>query len=231
MFLKLVFLLAPILCCASQGALGAQISAVETGAPAVAVTHANGKWTIAGKKNVVMLNESDLAIDIHAGPASWKMVPSSAHEMRIAANGDEFYTRLADAQRIDISPYTTGFKTGVRIILEGFRNTGVLARGSLLNTRVVLTMCLEGIDEDLVFEAMVNENGAAVKELNWPKAWTAARWTTRSFQAITARFCRVIGPSRIIPFNAPRAITASFKAISSSRGPCPGGVSRRAIRP
>jgi hypothetical protein len=135
----------------------------------VAVTHAAGKWTIAGTKNTVLLNESDLAIEIKAGPADWKMMPSSNRDMRVTAGSDKFYVRLADAGNIQIAPYETGFKKGVRIVLDRFTNTGVAARGALLNTRVVLTMCLEGRDEDLVFEAMVNENGAAVKELNWPK--------------------------------------------------------------
>jgi hypothetical protein len=39
---------------------------------------------------------------------------------------------------------------------------------SPLDLRVILTMCLEGGDEDLVFDAMVDERIAAVKELNWP---------------------------------------------------------------
>ncbi|MGH9582333.1 MAG: DUF5696 domain-containing protein, partial [Bryobacteraceae bacterium] len=138
--------------------------------PQVTVTHANGDWTIAGQKNTVVLNESDLPIAVHAGPVTWKMIPSSNRDMRVSVGGDEFYLRLADAQKIDIKPYKTGFKTGVRIILESFRDKGVLARGKLLNLRVVLTMCLEGSDEDLVAEAMVNENGTAVKRLNWPGA-------------------------------------------------------------
>ncbi len=136
----------------------------------VNVSHADGKWTITGNKNTITLNEADLAVSIQAGPVAWKMLPSSDHDMRLNAQGDAFYVRLADAQKVDISPYRTGFKTGVRIILEGFRDAGVRARGSLLNTRVVLTMCLEGRDEDLVADAMVNENGTAVEELNWPYA-------------------------------------------------------------
>ena len=135
----------------------------------VAVTHSDGKWAIAGKKNTVVLNETDFAISVKAGPVVWKMTPSSNQDMRIEAGSDRFYVRLADAGGIQIAPYETGFKKGVRIVLDKFQSTGIAARGSLLNTRVVLTMCLEGADEDLIFEAMVNENGAAVKELNWPK--------------------------------------------------------------
>jgi Family of unknown function (DUF5696) len=161
----------PVLFCAVLLPLAAAQtpSPADTGAPQVTVTHANGTWTIRGRKNTVKLNESNLAASVEAGPVRWKMVPSSDRDMRVSSGSDEFYIRLADAQNIQITPYQTGFKTGVRMILEGFRNTGVVARGALLNTRVVLTLCLEGNDEDLVAEAVVNENGAAVKELNWPK--------------------------------------------------------------
>lgn len=138
--------------------------------PQVALTHANGTWTIGGRKITVVLNDSDLGIAVRAGPVTWKMAPSSDRDMRLSAAGDEFYVRLADAQKVGIAPYKTGFKTGVRIILEGFRDKGVRARGSLLNTRVVLTLCLEGEDDDLVATAMVNENGTAVERLNWPGA-------------------------------------------------------------
>jgi hypothetical protein len=69
--------------------------------------------------------------------------------------------RLVDAGRIQIAPYQAGHKTGVKIVLDRFRNADV---------RLVLTMCLEGPNEDLVFETMANERGAAVKELHWPPA-------------------------------------------------------------
>ncbi len=41
--------------------------------------------------------------------------------------------------------------------------------GTPLNLRIVLTLCLEGNDEDLVADAMAIENGLTVRELNWPK--------------------------------------------------------------
>lgn len=69
----------------------------------VAVSHAGGNWTIAGQKNTVVLDEADLAVSIQAGPVTWKMLPSSDHDMRVNAQGDTFYVRLADAQKIDIS--------------------------------------------------------------------------------------------------------------------------------
>ncbi len=151
-------------------AAGQKRSPADTGEPQVTVSHAAGKWTLAGKKNVVEIQEKDFAVLVHAGQVMWRMVPSSADDMLVSVDGDRFRLRLADAGQIAISPYETGFKTGVRIVLEQFRNTGQRALGSLLNLRVVLTVCLEGPDEELVWEAMANEHGAEVKELNWPEA-------------------------------------------------------------
>ncbi len=154
--------LALILICLSPCA--AQRSPADTGAPEVAVTHAAGKWTIAGRRNTVELDQSSLAITVHAGPAVWKTMPSSARDMLVASPGTELPLRLADAGQIQIAPYETGFKTGVKIVLDKFR---------VADVRVVLTMCLEGADEDLVFEIFAiaaNERATAVKELNWPPA-------------------------------------------------------------
>jgi len=164
------------------------LAAVPPVARAVTVTHAGGMWTIHGQKNTVELNEHDLAVTVHSGPADWKMVPSGSEDMLVSAASDRFWVRLADAQDIRIAPYQTGFKTGVRMILEGFRGTGQVAPGAPLDLRVVLTMCLEGAGEELVSEAMVNEGA-------------------------TGSCCRGIGPSRIIPSKGPRGTTASSRAI------------------
>ena len=96
------------------------------------------------------------------------MVPSSADDMLIGVPGDEFHLKLADAGKIEIAPYRTGYKRGVKLVLDQFRNTG-RAAGAPLDLRVVLTMCLEGDDEDLVSESMAIEHGLTVRELNWPK--------------------------------------------------------------
>ena len=55
----------------------------------------------------------------------------------------------------------------MRLILDRFRGTG---GGICAPDLGVLTMCLEGADEELVSEAMVNEGTAVVKELHWPFA-------------------------------------------------------------
>ena len=140
----------------------------------MAVSHTAGRWTLKGRKTTVVLNESDLAVSIEAGPVTWKMVPSSKQDVLVDTGGvaaiDEFHLRLADAGEVVIEPYATGFKTGVKIVLDRFRNAGQLKPGSPLNLRLVLTMCLEGEDEELVSEATVIEHNLAVRELNWPTA-------------------------------------------------------------
>ncbi len=60
----------------------AQRSPEEWGAPPVRVSHASGKWTIAGRKQTAVLDEADLSIVVQAGKASWRMVPSSAADAR-----------------------------------------------------------------------------------------------------------------------------------------------------
>ena len=57
----------------------------EWGAPRVAVSHAEGAWTIRGQKLVVTLDESNLALRIVAGPAVWQMVASEADDMLVKA--------------------------------------------------------------------------------------------------------------------------------------------------
>jgi hypothetical protein len=141
----------------------------DTGAPEVRVAHAPGQWTIAGRKNTVVFHEADFSVAVQNGAVTWKMMPSSAQDILAAKGGDEFNLRLADAGKIEIAPYETGFKTGIKIVLDQFRNTGQHAPGAPVDLRLVLTMCLEGGDEELIFESTAIERGAVVRELNWPK--------------------------------------------------------------
>ena len=142
----------------------------EWGEPAVSVSHAAGKWTIAGRRHSAVLSASDLALTVNAGSATWKMVPSSAEDMLVRAGGDEFPVRLKDAREVAIEPWRTGFKAGVKITLGDFRSTALRSPGSPLDLRLYLTMALEGPDEDLTFEVAAVEGAATIRELRWPTA-------------------------------------------------------------
>lgn len=141
----------------------------ERGAPQVDVSRTSGGWLIAGRKHRVVLNAADLALTAQAGPVTWRLAPSAKDDMLVKSRGEEFPVRLADAGKIRIEPYDTGFKTGVKITLEQFQHTGQLKGGAPLDLRLYLTVCLEGQEEDLVFDISAAENEAVVRQLDWPK--------------------------------------------------------------
>ena len=136
---------------------------------AAQVSHSNGKWTIAGRTNRVELDESTLALRVNAGATVWNMKPSAADDMVVRDGDDEIRVRLADAGEIRIVPYQTGYKTGVKLTLDRFRNTGQRNSGAPLDLRLVLTLCLQGDDDELTAEATAIEHRSTLRELNWPK--------------------------------------------------------------
>lgn len=146
----------------------------ERGAMLVDVTRAGGDWVIAGKKHRVTLNASNLAVRIQAGTVAWNLAPSLKDDMLVRSRGEEFYLRLADAGRIHIEAYDAGFKTGVKIVLDEFRHAGLLRGGGPLDLRLYLTICLEGPDEELVFDVSAREGEAVLRQLDWPKELDAA---------------------------------------------------------
>jgi len=147
----------------------APVSREERGAPAVSVSRIGGKWLIVGRTQRVTLDPADLSIRVQAGPVAWTMAPSAKDDMLVKSRGEEFYLRLADARSIDIEPYDTGFKTGVKIALSQFQHAGLLKGGVPLDLRLYLTVCLEGQQEELVFDVSAAEGEAVVRQLDWPK--------------------------------------------------------------
>ncbi len=141
----------------------------QWGASLVTVSHASGKWAIEGHKNQVTLNETNLALTVKAGLVSWTLEPSSPDDLLVRSRGEEFALGLIEAGKIDIAPYDTGAKTGVKIRLERFRHKGLLEGGPELDLAICLTVCLEGKAEDLVCEAVAIEREATVRRLDWPR--------------------------------------------------------------
>jgi hypothetical protein len=96
----------------------------QWGAPLVQVSHTDGRWTITGKQQTVVLTQSNLALEVRAGTAVWNMVASGTNDMVVQSAGKAFPLRLADAGKTDIKAYDTGFKTGVKITLSDWRHGG-----------------------------------------------------------------------------------------------------------
>jgi Family of unknown function (DUF5696) len=147
-----------------------QLGREQWGAPPVSVTHADGKWVVAGKKNQVSLNEANLALTIQTPSANWQMVPSTAKDMLVRARGEDAYLQLSKAEKITITSYDTGFKTGVKIALSRWRHKGLRNQGAELDLSLFLTVCLEGKDEELVFDVAAQESDTTVRQLDWPTA-------------------------------------------------------------
>ena len=142
-----------------------QTSSAQWGAPSVNVSHSAGKWIIAGRKNSVTLSESNLALKVAAGSARWVMMPSTTEDALVKSKGQEFQLRLADARRISTEPYQTGFRTGIKISLNGLQH-----KGRDLDLALFLTVALEGQDEDLVFDIAAKEGECVLRQLDWPTA-------------------------------------------------------------
>jgi hypothetical protein len=84
---------------------------------------------IKGKHNQVTLTESNLALAIQAGSAQWNLMPSIAGDMLVKSKGEDISLRIADAKKITIVPYDTGFKTGLKISASGWQQKGIEDRG------------------------------------------------------------------------------------------------------
>ena len=154
---------------AQQRPSDAHLPREQWGAPPVSVARTGSDWVIAGKKQRVTFNSVDLSLRVGAGAAVWSMTASLPDDLLVKSHGEEFYLRLADAGRIDVEPYDTGFKAGIKITLGQFRHAGLRRRGAPLDLTLFLTAALEGEDEELVFEAAAAEGEAIVRQLDWPK--------------------------------------------------------------
>lgn len=138
------------------------------GGSLVNVSRQGPEWIIAGRKHVVALNESNLALRVAAGPVVWCTMPSTTNEMIVKWSGIERSLGLRAAKRIEVAPYDTGAMTGVKITLSDWELDGVTIR-----LKLHLTICLEGPEEELVFGAAAEEHDAVVRQLDWPPPFDA----------------------------------------------------------
>lgn len=137
----------------------------EWGAMPVTVSNDGPMWTIAGKKQTVVLNSNDLSFTVDR----WSMEPSKPGDLIVKSNGVEIPLRLADAEKIDVARFDPAFQTGVKIKLSGWKH-----EGARLNLTLWLTLALEGKAVDLSFTVAADErNGVVVRRLDWPGALDA----------------------------------------------------------
>jgi len=88
--------------------------------------------------------------------------------MEIRSGNEDFLTGLARAREKEFVPFDAGFKTGVKISLSDWS-----PHGTRVDLKLFLTVCLEGRDEDLVFDIAASEGQAKLRQLDWPGALDA----------------------------------------------------------
>ncbi len=148
------------------------------GAPKVQAFQREGKWIIEGQRNRIELNPSDLQMTVYTQRQTWSMIPSFRGDLIVENSGARLSLRLADAEKKEISPYQTGFKTGIKIALEDFAHLPLrltsqdVAAGKdiKIDVQISLFICLEGEQEELVCELIATEKTATILECFWPQA-------------------------------------------------------------
>lgn len=148
------------------------------GVPKVQVLQEKAKWIIKGLRNQIELNPSDLQMTVYAKGQTWSMIPSFSGDLIVENSGERLSLRLADAEKKEISPYQTGFKTGIKIALEDFAHKDIK-----VDVQILLFICLEGEQEELVCELIAcrcdsrrktwqqaTEKTTTILECFWPQA-------------------------------------------------------------
>jgi hypothetical protein len=115
--------------------------------------------------------------------------------------------RLADAPQIDVSPYRTGFRSGLKIRLSGWPSAPA-RDAARLGLVLVLTLGLEGPDEELVFECAAEERDTAVRQLDWPAALDAGEVDYTVLPNVRGNLIPRRWPQEFDPIRPPRAADA-----------------------
>lgn len=151
----------------------------ECGVPPIKVVQSGSDWILAGKKTTVTLNSGDLSMTVKSGATEWRLCPSSENDITVQAGPAIFEMakifqikadatlmkfQLSKAPRKEITPYSTGYSSGVKIKLSGFS-----AGENELPLAVQLFITLETPEEELVCTVTpLNENAFVIKECLWP---------------------------------------------------------------
>lgn len=141
-------------------------------------------WVITARRRELTFDPATLRITVHAGAETWTLRPSRQDDIIVQTGQDRACFRLADAARKTVTPFDTGERAGIKVVLEGFAQGGHRADFS-----VTLTVAFEPVEEELLCEAMVSDaataapgspsDGPVVKEIAWPGAFETTRsdWT------------------------------------------------------
>jgi hypothetical protein len=136
---------------------------------AVRVTRRGDVWRLAGAKRTVEIDAASLSLQARSADTEWATLPSFDGDLTVRHERTDHPLRLAAAADRAAGPYETGFQTGIRIELRGYR-----AGEADLDTAVQLFIGLDGADEELVCRIVAPDGADRVRELLWPSAFDPA---------------------------------------------------------
>jgi len=140
---------------------------------AVRWDESGGSWRVEGRRQRLELNPTDLGLAISAGAARWQLSPSPEGDLGVHHADRTVSLQLASASSKIITPYRTGFQSGLKIELRGFR-----AGTNTLDLALQLFLCLEGAAEDLVTTLVASDGADRVERCDWPAAVAAESFDT-----------------------------------------------------
>jgi len=178
----------------------------DSGAPPVRIFRDGHTWRLKGGRIEVSVDLDSLRLAATTPKGAWATQPSFEGDLKLGdASGRELaMSRLASASEKRAEPYRTGFQTGVKISLSGFR----LADGGEVDPRIDLFVGLDGADEDLVCRILAVDGEIRVRELIWP-----ASFEPGSFASTVVPFMQ----GMLLPRDWPRAVRL-YDSMSYGRG-------------
>ncbi len=120
-------------------------------------------WRVTGSRNRLDLNPTNLACRVETRAAVWRLLPSQPGDLQVRHDDKSVPLQLASAERKLIAPYSTGFQTGLKLELSGFRSGD-----TALDLTLQLFLCFEGSDEDLVVTVIASDGMTRVQRCDWP---------------------------------------------------------------
>jgi hypothetical protein len=174
-------------------------------APTVTLAREGGRHSIVGARTRVTLDEARLGVEVVVGDARWSFPGSSTPDLVVRTGGQEVALRLADAGRKVVSPYRTGFRTGVKADLSEWRRPGDGRAAPALDLALHLTLGIESRDEELVFEIVAEERATQVRRLDWPPALDAGAVDYTVLPAVRGQLLPRDWPHEFDPIRPPRA--------------------------
>lgn len=178
----------------------------ERGLPQVRISREGNLWRLEGTRTKATIDLDTLSLTAATASGSWATRPSFDGDLTLSdASGRELgATRLSSAARKAAEPFRTGFQTGIKVSLTGFR----APTGREIQARLNFFVGLDGKDEDLVCRVLAEDGEARVRELLWP-----ASFDPGSSESAVVPFMQGV----LLPRDWPRAVRL-YDSLSYGRG-------------